>query len=429
MRSTANIPLAGLVLLIAAHLNACVDLTARTAHDRGAVTSSETILHFDRASIDAANRDIALTGPAECDVSIVQLTYRSEGVEHEPAELSAGLFIPEHCTGPFPVLAEAHGTETDRRRLTTQVDAGNNTIAFFAAHGFLVVATDYLGLGKSNYAYHPYLHADSESSAIIDSIRAARNAAHALRIPLSGQVMLFGYSQGGHAAMAAQREIDRRHRSEFNLVATAPMAGPYYLSQTFINSWFGRTAGEENGLAAELFSYTVVNYNHIYRNIYTDPQQIFAPPYAEVETHLFPATQGLFEIRQRNLLPPGGQLNELRNPAFTAAFLLDARQPFRVDLERNDLLDWTPATPMLLCGSRRDAIVDFNNAYAAQAAFRARGVEVPVVDVADEIPAGVNGMEHHTRYAVAPCYAAARSRLFDPMRGGKSAGLAQQMPH
>jgi len=128
-------------------------------------------------------------------------------------------------------------------------------------------------------------------------------------------------------------------------------------------------------------------------------------------------------------LPPGGQLNELRNPAFTAAFLLDARQPFRVDLERNDLLDWTPATPMLLCGSRRDAIVDFNNAYAAQAAFRARGVEVPVVDVADEIPAGVNGMEHHTRYAVAPCYAAARSRLFDPMRGGKSAGLAQQMPH
>jgi hypothetical protein len=148
-----------------------------------------------------------------------------------------------------------------------------------------------------------------------------------------------------------------------------------------------------------------------------------------VAARLFPATDSLFEIRQKNQLPPGGQLNELRTPAFTAAFLLDAHQPFRADLKRNDLLDWTPTTPMLLCGSRRDAIVDFNNAYAAQAAFRARGVEVPVIDVADDIPATANGMEHHTRYAVAPCYAAARSRLFDPIMNSRTADLVQQTLH
>ena len=100
----------------------------------------------------------------------------------------------------------------------------------YAAQGYAVVATDYLGFAKSTYSYHPYLHADSEASSVIDSIRAARNAASGVGSTLSGKVMLTGYSQGGHSSMAAHRAIERDNAGEINVVAGAHLAGPYNLS-------------------------------------------------------------------------------------------------------------------------------------------------------------------------------------------------------
>ena len=46
---------------------------------------------------------------------------------------------------------------------------------------------DYLGYAKSTYAFHPYLHADSQATTVIDSVRAARNAADAVGAKLSGR--------------------------------------------------------------------------------------------------------------------------------------------------------------------------------------------------------------------------------------------------
>lgn len=406
-----------LVLLCAASMYACIAASDTVdTRRRGAVISSDVVNRFTRSDIDSDNEEMPRTGPARCDVSVIQLTYRSIGVKGEPVVLSAGMFVPQNCSGPFPMLAEAHGTQTDRRRLTTEVTAGSGGIAFFAAQGYLVVATDYLGLGKSDYPFHPYLHAQSEASAIIDSIRAAKSSALALKLPVSEQLMLLGYSQGGHAAMAAQRQIEKRHRTEFNLVASAPMAGPYHLSQTFVGSWFGRTAGEENFFAPELVAYTLISYGKIYRNIYSRPEEVFAEPYANLVESLFPGEQSLLEIRGQNLLPPANQINQLRNTSFTAALLLQSNQPFLNALKENDLLDWTPMVPTLLCGSRRDAIVDFNNTYAAQAVFKARGADVTVVDVADDIRASASGVEHHINGAAMPCYGAARSRLFEPIK-------------
>lgn len=393
---------------------ACASNARNDQRLRGAVNSIETLQGFSRKSIDEENDHLGLSGNARCDVKIVQLTYESIGVKGESETLSAGLYVPEHCQGPFPLVAYAHGTQSDRQRLTTKVGPGNAVVAFFAARGYLVVATDYLGLGKSGYPYHPYLHAESEASAIIDSIRAAKGAAEQLGIPIANQVMLLGYSQGGHAAMAAQREIERSHRGEINLVASAPMAGPYNLSQTFLGSWFGYTAGEENVLASELFSYAVVSYNKVYGTLYTQPKQLFAESYYQSIENLFPGSLSIFQINERKLLPAGRHLNDLRNPEVTAAFLLNDKHPLRIAIKKNDLLDWKPTVPTMLCGSRRDAIVDFQSTYAAQASFRARGAEVIVVDIADEIPSSARGADHHINFAFL-CYAKARAQLFDPI--------------
>jgi hypothetical protein len=129
-------------------------------------------------------------------------------------------------------VAYAKGTDVQKpRTLANPSDSETSLLmAMYAAQGYAVVASDYLGFAKSTYSYHPYLHADSEATTVIDSIRAARAAAAATGVTLSGKVMLTGYSQGGHSSMAAHRAIERDIPGEINVVAGAHLAGPYNLS-------------------------------------------------------------------------------------------------------------------------------------------------------------------------------------------------------
>jgi hypothetical protein len=97
-----------------------------------------------------------------------------------------------------------------------------------------VDATDFLGYIESNYPFYPSTHAPTEASSIIDSIRAAREAAPALGLKLNNNLMVSGYSPGGNASMATQREIEQASSGEFNLVAAAHLAGPYNISGALV---------------------------------------------------------------------------------------------------------------------------------------------------------------------------------------------------
>ncbi|KAF0809630.1 hypothetical protein A167_01701 [Alcanivorax sp. S71-1-4] len=387
------------------------------AVDRGALISMTYRGEFEQAEIDAGSW-YAVSGPAQCNVHLYELIYQSIGVQGEPAQLSAALLLPDAggCPGPYPLLAEGHGTEPNRDYSMTAIGATNTRVGFFAAHGYAVVATDYLGLGKSDYDFHPYLHADSEASAMIDALRAARHAGEALEVEYSGKVMVMGYSQGGHTAMATQREIEANHLDEFYLVATAPMAGPYALSQTFLNSWFGRTAGEVNNLAAHLAAFTMVSYQNVYGNIYQSPSDVFKEPYASMVEDLFPGPMSLWDMLMAGTLPPADQLSLFRQDAFSADFIANPDNAFRQALVRNDLLNWTPVSPMLLCGSSGDSIVEFQNALTARDVFAARGVDVPAIDVAGQVPPGADGLTHHSGYGAPLCFRVVRDMLFDPAR-------------
>lgn len=399
---------------------------------RGTLYAATALKHFTAAEIDAAGeQDLALVGRAECGVTVVELLYATIGANGEPADASAVLLLPD---GPvsherYPLLGWAHGTET--RRAATQAavaaeEANFHLSAVYASRGYAVVASDYLGLGRSRYPFHPYLHAASEASAIVDALRAARNAGPQFGARFSGQVMLGGYSQGGHAAMAAQRAIEQDHAAEFDLVATAPMSGAYALSRTFVESWAGTGPEGANPLASLLLSYALVAMQRVYGNIYAHPEDVFRPPFAGAVEQLLPGPFDLFELSDREEFARLRSLDDLRQPAFSSSFLEPRGNAFKAALARNDLLEWTPRTPMMLCGAAHDAIVPFDNALWARAAFAARGVDVPIVDVTDRIPAGTSGEDTHTDWAAYLCYTTAREILFDPARRRASAKATRQ---
>jgi hypothetical protein len=114
-----------------------------------------------------------LTGAAKCDVKVVPLNYKTIGVSGEKTNASGVLLLPagSNCTAPAGLVAYAKGTDVQKLRTLANPGDGETLLlaAVYAAQGYAVVATDYLGFAKSEYPYHPYLHADSEASSVIDS--------------------------------------------------------------------------------------------------------------------------------------------------------------------------------------------------------------------------------------------------------------------
>jgi acetyl esterase/lipase len=80
----------------------------------------------------------------------------------------------------------------------------------FASWGYIVVAPDYLGLkstGAPSTSFHPYLVAEPTALASIDMVRAAKALLEEQGVAgrWSGDVVVLGVSQGGHAAAFVTR--------------------------------------------------------------------------------------------------------------------------------------------------------------------------------------------------------------------------------
>ena len=383
-----------------------------------------------KAQLDAGPL-VALSGKAKCDVKVVALNYTTPGVKGEMSNASGVLLMPtgDGCTAAAPLVAYAKGTDVQKpRTLANPADGETGLLAaMYAAQGYAVVATDYLGFAKSAYSYHPYLHADSEASSVIDSIRAARAASGQLGGSLSGKVMLTGYSQGGHSSMAAHREIEKNLASEINVVAGAHLAGPYNLSGSMKLT---------NAIAGYQFfvPYLVTAWQKIYGNLYSDVKTAFKAPYADwIETLLPNPTLNYTTLVTSGKLPgingetPNQARDALFQPAFIADITANANNPVVAAATKNDLLDWSPKSPLMLCGGAGDPTVPPAVHQAVmKAAFDAKGLKnVTSVDVDPYVSATYGPVtqanaatyygNYHGTYEPPFCHAQAKA-LFDTVK-------------
>ena len=99
----------------------------------------------------------------------------------------------------------------------------------FAAHGYIVVAPNYAGYDVSTLPYHPYLNGAQQSQDVLDSLTAGRQLLAQLGGSVSddGKLFVTGYSQGGYVSMATLQALDAQGRPA---TAGAPMSGPYALA-------------------------------------------------------------------------------------------------------------------------------------------------------------------------------------------------------
>lgn len=429
------------LIATASLLAACGGGSSDTSLRGNLLEPPQTVATLSAAQIDATTTATglrALSGAARCDVRVVALNYTTPGVRGEYSNASGVLLVPAGAcaTASAPLVAFGRGTEVLKTRTLANPSDPETFLlaAMFAAQGYAVVATDYLGFAKSNHPYHPYLHADSEASAVIDSIRAARKAAPLQNLTLSGKVMLSGYSQGGHASMAAHRALERENANEINVAAGAHLAGPYNISGSL---------RVPVAIAGYQFfvPFLISSYQKIYGNIYTSPSEAFKAPYASYIENLLPSptltyttliTSG--QLPGANGETPTQVRDALVQPAFLTAIQTNPSHPLVTAGRANDLTGWTPRARTLLCGGSGDPTVPpALHQNVAKVDFDLRGVTtVTSVDVDPQIRAtyGVNGQaptdpasadfaryygNYHGTYEPPFCYAAART-LFDAVR-------------
>ncbi len=385
------------------------------------VTTTAATLLLQLSSV--ANRQLlTLSGSPICDVVVHKLEYRTVGGANEATTASAALMIPSgldaRCRGSRPIVMYAHGTSSDRgydiSNLNDQSNAeGLLLAAFFVSQGYIVVAPNYAGYDISTLTYHPFLNADQQSKDMIDALTAARSALPTNAAPLTrdnGRLFITGYSQGGHVAMATHRAMQA---AGLTVTASAPMSGPYALA-AFADAVFG---GQVNGSAPLLFTMLLTSYQKSYGNLYTSSGDVFEARYATGIDTLLPSTLARSALYAQGKLPQNALFNSIApDPAFVSStpatspasmaalfaqgfgtdnliknsyrltYLLDARanadggwpavtsgvvaatptQALRQAAKQNDLRNWTPAAPIMLCGGNADPTVYWSNAQLMQ---------------------------------------------------------------
>jgi hypothetical protein len=379
----------------------------------------------------------------QCSVAVYQIRYGTVGGRGEPTTASGALMVPNGlnwvCQNPRATVLYAHGKRNLRAFNIADLSGQSNYEALLlalalAGDGYIVVAPNYAGYDNSTLTYHPFLHGDQQAADMMDALTAARAVIPGTGVVENGKLFITGYSQGGYVAMVTHRAFQM---AGIPVTASAPMSGPYALS-AFADAVF---MGEVGRGAVQEFIMLASSYQQAYGNLYSTPVEIFGEKYAGAasllpgptapdqlvlegrmpERALFsdtppapelagmtPATTG---VRYAEVFAQGFGPDPLITNAYRLGYLQDVSvspdggypntttglppanptHPLRVALKNNDLRNWSPTAPVLMCGGDEDPVVFFFNTWLMQGYWAANAPYSTVTVLNVDAPPGQRG--------------------------------------
>lgn len=336
---------------------------------RGQVVEYEALLSYDVNQVDsvmaAIDPILQLLITPQNGIDYLKVNYRTIDAHGNPTIASGAVAIPTGLAAGSkpPVAAYCHGTVVREDNLPTTLSTESNIGIIFGSEGYVVALPDYLGFG-ANPGLHPYHHADSEASATIDLILAAKNLAEELQSGTNDQLFVFGYSQGGHAAMATIKAIEENYQGQLEVIRGAPMSGAYDLSGIQAVSF-------EEAIpypSPYYLPYIMLAYNDVYQ-LYDHTFEFLKSPYSGTLPGLFDGYHSSGTINDFMTEIP----NQIIVDEVLEGFINDPQHPFRLKLRENDLYDWTPTTDMRLYYCEADQQVYYENSIKACETFEANG--------------------------------------------------------
>jgi len=204
------------------------------------------------------------TGQKPADADVHRILYTTRDANGQPA-VASGLVIVPHDPppGPRPVVIWNHGTTGVARGCAPSLrDASATKWAIpgldqAIAKGWVVVASDYSGQGAPGE--FPYLIGRGEARSSLDAVIAARELEG---LTLSAHTVVWGHSQGGHAALWTT-QIAPEYAPDLDIRGTAllaPAAEPVKLARELMT-------GDANALLSILVSWVLVPYADTYDDV------------------------------------------------------------------------------------------------------------------------------------------------------------------
>ncbi|MGQ3015563.1 MAG: lipase family protein, partial [Flavobacteriales bacterium] len=324
------------------------------------LVSHQFLKSYDNSQIDSIYTSMGLPSmllPNQYKIDVYRLLYNTVGPDSITPVVASGLMVlPKDKGCGSTILSYQHGTMTRRVDAPSYRQGEWILGVAMGSEGYVGLLPDYLGLGLDTSMVHPYQHARSEATAVIDHIRAAREACVQLSYPLNGQVLLTGYSQGGHATMATHKMIQGSFSSEFNVTASVPMSGPYSMSGVMKDVMLS----SQPYPAPYYLPYVLFSFRNVY-GVYPNASDFLVAPYDVVLPPLFNGVYGSGTIDNAMPNVPKNILKQ----AVLDSFTNDPNHIFRQLLDENDVYKWVPQVPVHMLYCEGDNSVPFENSIVA----------------------------------------------------------------
>lgn len=327
------------------------------SYDKVASYSLEDLKHFwKKAHIPQ------FIAPLHYGVDLYEVIYTSTWIDSTPVKASGLYFVPQGLHENLPVIVYHHGTRIEKDR-SIKLGGEQGICVGFAADGYAVLMPDYFGLGKGEQK-HLYIHAHTEALSAIDMHRSVRVLNEREGITWGNKLFLTGYSQGGHATMATHIMMQRDFPDEFKVTASSPMSGPYDVS------------GDQGSVMFKPYShpgylpYLIFSYQEAYKLV-ADASTLFKSPYDTILPPMFDGNHSMGDINK--VLPAIPK--DIVADEIVEAFLKDTAFAFRKALQDNDVYNWKPEAPVLLCYCKGDEQVSYKNSLKAEQTMKRNGAK------------------------------------------------------
>ncbi|MBX7182329.1 MAG: hypothetical protein K1X82_09470 [Bacteroidia bacterium] len=308
----------------------------------------------------------AIALPVNCGVDIYEIIYKAPWIDSTTWINCSGIvYIPKVEGKKVPTVMFGHGTEIRKGRNITDDDAQQNICLGFATDRYLALYPDYYGIGKGD-GQHLYQHAWSEGMAFLYMLYAVEELKQQLQIQTNGQLFLTGYSQGGHASMAAHKYIELAKDPRFVVTASSPMSGAYDMT------------GEQSKYMFQEYPrpfylpYLLISYQKAYNILdSSDPFSVFKAPYDTLLPNFFGEERNKSYSELDKIMPKIPK--DIVRDDYIHNYVNDPCFSFRLRLEENNLTQWKPEAPVQLCYCKGDKEVNYKNSEVAYAGMRSMG--------------------------------------------------------
>jgi dienelactone hydrolase len=303
-------------------------------------------------------------------ITLYRVQYRTTNHDGAPV-VASGLVALPSGRGLNSVVMYLHGTSAYRRIAPSQSGLGEGMLmaAAAAGTGHVLVAPDYVGLGEGR-GMHPYMHAKTTATTCIDFLRAAAGVVEHVHGRWPTRLYVMGFSQGGHAALVVHRELEALADPRFEVMASAPIAGPFYLREI---SFPQALTGE-----AKSHPFYLAYIANAYAAVYSQPpESILKAPYAATLPPLFDGDHEPSVIAAAMPEDP----RDLFRADFLDAYSQGKSHWFLDALAENNVGNWVPRAPVRAYFGESDVDVLPEEARRAEADMKPLGADLTAICV------------------------------------------------